>query len=325
MKRVGCLLCIFLLIASFAVYAEESVLIDFSTLAADTDDGENSATLVDFSDKAGTSFTEEEKEYMKTSLSIGNPEDPEQYPGNWEVVLSSSSRTVNNQRYSMTRPAPVKEGATRFGGQPVLGVRIHFPTDPFNSWAVIQPPFEIPAYEGEDGNQFVEYGVVKNVGVLKNVSINVLGKNFPNGLGIILEDQNNVEHNIFMGYLDFDGWRTLTWENPNYIQDVRDREIKKYPLYPRTSPMMKLKGLIVYKDAAQEGGDFISYFKDISITYDKAILDLESDIDDEALWNILSDREKARRQAEYVRLGNQQVLQYLEEQKMHPVPEGEEE
>ncbi len=314
MKRVGCLLCVFLLITSFAVFAEESVLIDFSTLVAD-EDGENSATLIDFSDKAGTGFTEEEKSLMKTSL----------YVENWDVELASSSQTVENQRYSMIKQADVKENATRFGGQSVMGVRIHFPTDPFNSWAVIRPPFEIPAYEGEDGNQFVTYGVVKNVGILKNVSINVLGKNFPNGLGIILEDQNNKEHNIFMGYLDFDGWRTLTWENPNYIQDVRDRELKRYPLYPRTSPMMKLKGIIVYKDSSQEGGDFITYIKDISLTYDKAILDLESDIDDEALWNILSEREEARRQAEYARLGNMQVLQYLEEQKMHPVPEGEEE
>ena len=313
MKRMGCLLCIFLLIASFAVFAEESVLIDFATLVAD-EDGENSATIIDFADKAGTSFTEEEKEHMKTSL----------YLENWGIQLSSSSRTVNNQRYSMVKEAAVRDGASRFGGQTVMGVRVHFPTDPFNSWAVIRPPFEIPAYEGEDGNQFVNKGVVKNVGVLKNVSINVLGKNFPNGLGIILEDQNNVEHNIFMGYLDFDGWRTLIWENPNYIQDVRDREIRKYPLYPRTSPMMKLKGIIVYKDSSQEGGDFITYFKDISITYDKAVLDLESDVDDEALWSILSDREEARRQAEYARLGNLQVLQYLEEQKMHGADDVEE-
>ncbi|MBN2049973.1 MAG: flagellar filament outer layer protein FlaA [Spirochaetales bacterium] len=312
MKRVGCLLCVFLLIASFAVYAEESVLIDFSTLTAD-EEGENSATLVDFSDKAGTSFTEEEKEHMKTSL----------YVENWGIQLASSSRTVNNQRFSMVKEAMVRDGASRYGGQAVMGVRIHFPVDPFNSWAVIRPPFDIPAYEGEDGNKFVGYGVVKNVGVLKSVSINVLGKNFPNGLGVILEDQTATEHNIFMGYLDFDGWRTLTWENPNYISDVRNRELRKYPLYPRTSPMMKLKGIIVYKDAAQEGGDFITYIKDISVTYDKAVLDLESDVDDEALWSILTDREEARRQAEYARLGNLQVLQYLEEQKMHPEPEEE--
>ena len=31
-----------------------------------------------------------------------------------------------------------------------MGVRIHFPLADFNSWAKIQPPFEIPAFEKYD-------------------------------------------------------------------------------------------------------------------------------------------------------------------------------
>ncbi|MDY7028204.1 MAG: flagellar filament outer layer protein FlaA, partial [Spirochaetota bacterium] len=136
MKRFGILLGIMLLVVSFSVTAEESVLIDFSELTADLEDGNNSATLVDFSEKAGIGFSDEEKELMKTSLAIEN----------WDVVLASSSRTVENQRLSYTLEAPVRDDAQKFAGETVMGIRVHFPTEPFNSYAIIEPPFEIPAY-----------------------------------------------------------------------------------------------------------------------------------------------------------------------------------
>ncbi len=318
MKRFGILLCITLMVLSFPVFAESSSLIDFTILTADTDidgDGtndENQRTVINFADKAGTSFTEDEKEFMQTSLFISN----------WEIELASSSRTVTNQQYSYVLPAPVKQDASQYGGETVLGARIHFPTDPFASYAIIRPPFEIPAYQPIDeddmyGSMFDGYGVVKNVGVLKTLSVNILGRNFPNGIGIILKDQNNIEKIVFMNYLDFDGWKTLTWNNPNYITDVRNRELRKYPLYPKAAPFYKLEGIVIYKDASQEGGDFVTYIRDLSMSYDKAVMSLESDIDDEALWGILGDREETRRTAEFERLGARQVLRYLERQKMH--------
>lgn len=323
MKQFSILLLVLLVGVSLNMYADTSVLLDFSTLTVDTDFGENEATVVDFSHQAGTGFTDEERAAMKTSLAIDN----------WEVNLASSAQTVSNMSRSMTKPVQVNDDAQRFPGETVLGVRVHFPTEPFNSYAVVQPPFEIPAYmqrttvQGDGtivedetdlrGSKFDGYGVVKNVGVVKSISVNVYGSNFPNGFGVILKDQNNVEQNIFMSYLKFDGWRELVWNNPNYIDEVRDREITRYPLYPRAEPMRKLMGLVFYKDAAQEGGDFITYVKDITITYDKATLDTQRDINEEEIWGILGEREQSRRTAEFARLGNLQVLRYLERQKMH--------
>ncbi|MBN1687441.1 MAG: flagellar protein, partial [Spirochaetales bacterium] len=240
MKRFSLILLGLLFVLSIPAFADTSVLLDFSMLAPDTDFGENEATLVDFSQQAGTGFTDEERGAMKTSLAVEN----------WEVVLASSSRSVSNMTKSMTKAVTVNEDATYFAGETVLGVRIHFPVDPFNSYAIVKPPFEIPAYmrrtvlqgdgtlaedeEDMKGSKFDGYGVVKNVGVVKSISVNVYGSNFPNGFGLILKDQNNREQQIFMSYLNFDGWRELTWNNPNYIDEVRDREIKKYPLYPRS-------------------------------------------------------------------------------------------
>lgn len=323
MKRFSAILVILLLSVGTHVFADTSVLLDFATLIPDTDGNENEATLVDFSSQAGTGFTPEEREAMKTSLAIEN----------WEVELSSSSRTVTNAAKSMTKAVPVNEDAARFAGETILGVRIHFPDEPFNSYAVVTPPFEIPAYmrkttlQGDGtlvedetdlrGSKFDGYGVVKNVGVIKSISVNVYGNNFPNGMALVLKDQNNEERQIFMSYLDFDGWRELIWNNPNYVEEVRDREINRYTLYPQAEPMRKLQGLVFYKNASQPGGDFIAYIKDITITYDKAVLDSSRDINEEEIWGILSEREAARRTAEFSKLGNIQVLRYLEQKKMH--------
>ena len=323
MKRFSLIMLGLLFVLGIPVFADTSVLLDFSTLVPDTDFGENEATIVDFSQQAGTGFTEEERNAMKTSLAIEN----------WEVALASSSRSVNNLRKSMTKAVLVNEDAVKFGGETVLGVRIHFPEDPFNSFAVVKPPFEIPAYmkrtilqsDGtmiEDdsdlkGSKFDGYGVVKNVGVLKSLEVSVYGSNFPNGVGVMLKDQDGKEQTIFMDYLDFDGWRKLVWNNPNYISEVRNREIRKFPLYPKSEPFTKLVGLVIYRDSMQAGGDIVTYFKDIRITYDKALLETQRDFNDEAIWGILSARQEARKQAELRRLGELQVLRTLEKQKMH--------
>jgi hypothetical protein len=312
MKRFGILLGILLLAVSFAVTAEESTLIDFAELTADTENGENQATLVDFSDKAGPGYTEEERELMVTSLAIEN----------WNVELASSAQTVENERLSYTLEAPVREEAQRFAGQTVMGVRVHFPQMPFNSFAKIKPPFEIPAYAQEEegngeGNKFDGYGVVKNVGSLKQVSVNVYGSNYPNGLGVILQDENGRQRILFLDYMDFRGWRTLGWVNPNYVEDVRNRELSKQPLYPRLTPYRKLIGFIIYKDSQQEGGDIITYIKDVTLTYDLAQIPTEGAFDNEEIWGILQEREESRRNAEWRRLGEQQVLQALEQRKLH--------
>ena len=326
-----------LLVGGTALFADESVLIDFSKLAADMTLGtnkvptENGATVIDYSAIAGASSSDADKALMRSSLAIGN----------WRVVLASSARSITNQSLSLTREATTVASAKPFNGQPmagikVLGIRIHFPVPAFNSWAMISPPFDIPAYADKETNQggklvvaaadkgqgtkFNGYGIVKNVGVLKSLSITVYGNNFPNGLGVVVTDQDGTEQNIFMDYLDFEGWRTLTWNNPNYVADVANRELRKFPLYPKGTPFLKLVGLMIYRTAEQEGGDFIGYIKDIKITYDKAVISTDRDINDEQIWNINSQRSDALRSSELTRLGNVQALRFIEQQKMDATP-----
>jgi hypothetical protein len=324
MKRMFTLVTLLFLVGS--LFAEEAVLIDFSRLVADisvnNQDGilnQNRQTMMDYSNVAGGSFTQEQKDVMKTSLAVAN----------WEILLASSSRNVTNQVLSFAKEAPSRQ----YGS--VLGVRVHFPVENWNSWAMIKPPFEIPAFEppanvnddgsieaSEDSNgitgpsRFEDgFGVVKNVGTLKSVAVSVYGLNFPHSISAILIDSQGKEKIIHLGYVNFDGWGELRWDNPAYVTEVRNRELRLYPLYPASTPFVKFGGFLVQRDAAREGGDFIVYFKDVKIIYDKAVLDTERDIDDEGLWQIIQDRETKKKVFEMERFGHNQVLRYLEEQK----------
>ncbi|MDC7221357.1 MAG: flagellar filament outer layer protein FlaA [Spirochaetales bacterium] len=313
MKRFIVVLLVLTLMTS-AVFAKEDILIDFSMLTAD-DTGQNPATIMDYGSEAGTRYSEDEKSKMVSSL----------YIENWEVELTSSSRTVLNDRLSYVKEVSVPEGAINFPGETVIGIRIHYPEQSFNSYGFVKPPFEIPAYathpgdeEASVGNQFNGYGVLKNVGVIKSVSINVKGMNFDQGIAVVLRDEQEGRINVPFGYLNFEGWKELVWENPNYITEVRNREMRRSALYPTMAPSITFESIDFYKDAMMDGGDFIAYVKDISVAYDLAVLEnVDEEIDDEAVWGILADREEERRKNEIKRLGNLQVLRYIEQQKMH--------
>jgi hypothetical protein len=347
MRRSLAIIVAALLIASASVvFADEAVLIDFSLLGADIIEDpvekgmmtQNRATMMDFSTVAGASYTEDQKKQMAISLAIPN----------WDVVLASSSRTNERQALSYTREATIAKEAKQFAGSKVFGVRVAFPLEPFNSWARILPPFDVPAFEpkadiddagkitpktdkGSDpvnanlsrfeGSYNAEtkitnaLGVVKNVGVIKSIAVNVKGLNFPHGFSLILKDNDGNEKVMFMGYLNFDGWRELRWDNPQYISDVRNRELRIDPLYPRSSPFVKFAGFIITRDAATVGGDFVTYLKDVKVLYDKAVLEPVRDIDDEAIWGIVGKKEEDRKRMEGQRFGASQVMRYLERMK----------
>jgi hypothetical protein len=328
MKRIIILVTIAVFSAGM-LFAEEAVLIDFSKLTADirvkveesdqdSTPNQNRRTVMDYGQVAGGTFTTPQKALMKTSLAIQN----------WEIKFNSSSQTIANVSNTYTKEAPSKQWGT------VLGVRVHYPLDPAYSKASIRPPFEIPAYEpladvNDDGviqssdsdgitgpSRFEqEYGVIKNVGTIRAVACNVYGLNFPHGLNIILIDSEGNEKVCFLGYLSYDGWAELTWNNPQYIFEVRNRDLRLYPLYPTTMPFVKFGGFRLDRDADREGGDFITYFKDVKIIYDKATLDTERDINDEQIWGIINRRETAKKVFEMERFGQNQIMRFLDAQK----------
>lgn len=309
MKRVVVFL-LFLIVAGAGLFAEESVLLNFTELLPDQGDL-NSATTINYSQHASPALSDEIKEQMEVSLAIEQ----------WEISLADSSDTVFNRELSTVKAADVIGG--QYQGETVLGLRVHFPVGNFGSYATLHPAFEIPIYQTAEGDEaakgemFVGKGVVHNVGTIKSISLTVRGQNFPHRVGLVLSDHNNESQTYFFGNLQFEGWKTLSWYNPNYIDDVRQRELMRMPLYPTATPSVRLEGIVFYRDAMHDGGDFVSYIRDINIVYDKAILDDVIDIDDEDVWGIIEERENARRDVEYARLGEEQVLRWNEQQRMH--------
>ncbi len=332
MKRKFILVAIALLLVGAFAIAEEAILIDFSLLTADIIAGpdgkmtENRRSVMDYSAVSGATFTEQQKSLMRTSLAFEN----------WEIVLNSSARNVTAISVSKAIASPVSQNAKSFAGKNVLGVRINFPTWNSNANAVIRPSFDIPRYEPmaqvsdtgivqpataedkatnktrfEDG-----YGVVKNVGVLKSIAVNTYGMNFPHGLFILLKNEKNEEKRYFMGYLNFDGWKEIVWQNPEYVSEVRAREIRLYPAYPTAFPDLSFAGFMVSRDASRDGGDYIGYFKDVKIIFDKAVLNSVRDFADEDLWGINTKKATETKQLEISRFGGVQVLRFLEKEKI---------
>lgn len=302
---------LFLILGIGVVFAQEQeiekgpqVLIDFQNLEG---------TEIDFAKYPG-GLTEGIAE-LKIDLSLEN----------WVVKLAPSSASPENRVLTYCRGVP----SIKMEGE-VLGVRIHFPAAPFHSWAKIVPPFEIPFYEDAEGDEigegtkFINKGVLRNVGTIKSLALRVTGRNFPHGISISLKDSADEKKEMFLGILDFDGWRTLVWENPNYITDVKQRDLRKTPLYPETMPQVKFDGFTIYRHGSHIGGDFVTYVKDIQLVYDLAILEVERDINDEAAWGILQARRDRKRAAEIRRLGILQLLRQQEKIKMqHAITESE--
>lgn len=321
----------FLLMGAVAV-AEEAIIVDFALLNADIiadPNGkmtQNRRTVMDYGAVAGASYTEEQKALMRSSLAIEQ----------WEVKLNSSSQNPLSVGVSTVKESKVRDDGDKFGGQTLMGVHILFPTWANNANAEIKPAFLIPAYEkmaqvDDQGNlqaptdedkasgksRFEEgYGVVRNTGVIKSIAVNTYGMNFPHGLYVVLRDQNNVKKRYFMGYLLFDGWREMVWNNPSYVAHVKARELRLYPVYPVSLPHVAFEGFLVTRDAAHDGGNFVGYFKDVKIIYDKAVLTTVRDFADEDIWGIQTEREMKRKKIEVEKFGHIQVLRFLEQEKL---------
>jgi len=348
------------------VFADTSILIDFHKLKANgngldpaqslgPDDPqikdytnhemnnrtEHMPTLIDYSNVAGTSFTPEEKKVMRVSLSCYN----------WDVILNSSAASVDNKRNSFctewhTRAVDILlDNDTHAPEEPpqgynILGIKVKFSEYPnHNNWALIKPPFEIPAYENIEtdyrgnqlekdkiefkGNKFEDgYGVIKNVGLIKRIEMRVYGCNYNNSIAVLIKDDNNVVREYsFPTRLNFDGWRNLVYENPNYIENVAHRNLFIVPLYPKFEPFIKLYGFRIYRPGESLGGDFITYIRDVKVTYDKAVIERDEPIKHEEVWHLLRKKALEVKEIEIKKLGYKHILRFLEKLKMHKEPE----
>ncbi|MGC8765389.1 MAG: flagellar filament outer layer protein FlaA [Brevinematia bacterium] len=311
-KGVVAILSFLVIFSSVSFSAVKKMLIDFPVYE------KNIATVVEKDQAIRQKVLEKDKSYDLTQY--GFPEvkftADDWKIENWKIILASSASTTKNNVLSYTK----KTTSKRFGE--VLGARIHFIEGRFLSWAMIRPPFDFFPYydDGSDVNRgdsgeenSLVMGILMNVGQIKSISSWVYGLNYQMQVVVRLRDRDDMVQDYFMGSVYYDGWRKLVWTNPEYTDSVQDRVLRRIPLYPKSYPFVAFDSYIVLKPETEMGGDFVIYFKDVEVEYDRAIIREELDIDDESVWNILS-KERIQRRIRDLRTIGEKLYLYKQEE-----------
>lgn len=269
----------------------------------------------------------------------------------WLVDLNSSAATIPNRRHSYAKGVKSFDGSKTYLGVRVhfpthrhnANVRIapQYNLPAFDArgypinYGIFDPQSDdkgifdaaAPTHEavkgavrkieaiGQDASkasQISYAGVVHNVADIKKIAVRVSGRNYNNGLAIRLRDHNQEVSEYFLGYLNFPGWRTMEWVNPNYIP-AEDVEPFRLPLYPTEIPYIAFDSFVIYRNGSEIGGDFVTAFEWVKLDYDLAVppaqLDVETpdfiNIDDDGYWYILRDRNAAETRALMKRFSEQ--------------------
>lgn len=240
------------------------------------------------------------------------------YNDNWVVWLNESARLTENRRNSYVTNVDSKGNNGAWEAGKVLGVRVHFPLQAWNSYALVKPAYQLEMYGGADGTKYTEgKGVIHNVGEIKSISSWVYGRNYLVSYFVNLQNELGELKSYPMGTLYFSGWRQVKWENREYLANVRDRVLVRTPLYPRMIPSVKLDSLGFYRTKDTVGGDFIAYVKDVTMEYDVVVVDFEEDIDDEATWQLLKTENERKQAIENARIREAAELQQLEQRRIN--------
>lgn len=178
--------------------------------------------------------------------------------GFWRATMSA------DQGFSIARlfvggpagkePIPDEEGMD-IPDENVLGVRVDFLRRGHSSFT-IRPLRPIP----------IE-------GITKTVSVWVVGRNFNHDITLLLQDFFGRNYEIYMGRLNFQGWRRLTVAIPPQSIDGRSGIIQRSYHY-NNQMGVRITGFRIDTDPMQSFGSYYVYFDDL-----RAVTDLFAEHD----------------------------------------------
>lgn len=284
MKRLIVIVIVSVLCVSYLNAVVKETLIDFS---------KSDELFQKFMPEPQETFDTNENGVYKVYVSA-----QEYFIENWKVELNSSAK--NMSIVNMINSYPKKVESKTYGN--VLGIRARFPQGVMPAYAIIKPNFPVPVFDENGKFINVGNGVVINVNEIKSISIRVSGRNYPYQLAVRLMDRDFNVHEYFFGDLFFQGWKTLVWYNPNFVDDERLKILKRDPLYPKSIPFYRLDSIVIYKPPQALGGDFITYIQGIEIEYTPFLIEPADDIDDESVWQILAKETIRRKNIEQSRM-----------------------
>ena len=105
-------------------------------------------------------------------------------------------------------------------------------------------------------------------GITKLVSVWVAGRNFNHELKLIVEDFFGREFELYVGKLNFQGWKKMTVPIPPQAEDGRNGIVQRNYHY-NNNLGLKIRGFRIDVDPMQAYGSYYIYFDDL-----RAITDL---------------------------------------------------
>lgn len=168
-------------------------------------------------------------------------------PGFWNVAIPTDRGLISHRRVqggpSGKQPIPAEQAAgVTVVDDYVIGVR----TDFYRRGAVslsLTPvrPLAVP-------------------GIVKTISVWVVGRNFNHQLSLVIEDYFGNVNVLPMGRLNFSGWKQLTVAVPPTI-------IQRNPHY-NIQTGLKIRGFVIDADIMESYGTYYVYFDDLRAVTD---------------------------------------------------------
>jgi len=141
----------------------------------------------------------------------------------------------------------------------VLGVRVDFIRRGFHNFTVT-PVRPIPVD-----------------GIAKTVSVWVAGRNANHELRLLVRDIRGRTHSIYMGDLNFQGWRQLTAVIPAQGVDGRSGVVQRNHTNTSIRPGIEVMGFRVNTDPVDSVGSYYIYFDDLRVVRDMFALGRDED------------------------------------------------
>jgi hypothetical protein len=168
--------------------------------------------------------------------------------GYWSSYISPDNGYSISRLFASAGPRakePLEEEA-QFGIEEkyVLGTRIDF------------------LHRGHSSIYFRPQRPIPIEGITKTLSLWVAGRNFNHELYILVRDYFGREFELFVGSLNFPGWKKLTVAIPPQAEDGRNGIVQRNYHYFNKMGIM-VTGLVIKVDPAEAVGTYYVYFDDM--------------------------------------------------------------
>jgi hypothetical protein len=175
-----------------------------------------------------------------------------EHDGFWLSHMSSDEGYTTSRLFSggpgAKEPLPDEEGMN-IPDKYVLGTRVDFLHRGYNSFT-IRPSRPIP----------IE-------GITKTVSVWVAGRNFNHDLILLIQDYFGRNYEIYMGRLNFQGWKKLTVAIPPQSTDGISGVVQRSYHY-NNQMGIKIMGFRIDCDPMEAYGNYYIYFDDLRAVTD---------------------------------------------------------